>query len=812
MIHQIDCYSYNIFDLNIDDEVLQIENEITKEKYRKFDVYNDIDMGYMNKFNNIQMYENKRSFLYTEVYSVEECRVIISSFFDVIGKMWINNEIAEIFQYDFYDSRYCSVNLRKGKNTLLLEIFSPHDKDTFGVQICNYDSEILEDVHSLSQTPSIDKLDSVYFVRDVDYYCGKSKFKLMVFDRQHKDSSYRITMEDVILDKNIDIIAMANKPFMLNISEFNKLDTVKIHHVEISVYDEKKGISDSLIIPFSLNDFEIEKVKNQILSKRNLSDWEINQLEGWINLYNEYSNAGESLLKYYAVRAIDSLSRKEETVQTYKKEGIHKFFIHSQLDERPVVVRTIIPKDYEENKEYPILFFIGAVYDERIFKFLRQNNITDQFIIADITGHRAVGGSYMGEAGMTELITWFFDNYKVDRDRVYIVGQSDGGYATWAYAQNHSEIPAGIYPQISTPFMETLDNTMNIPTFQTYSSKDVTFRNWKINKYRKLIEYGNYYQFNFENMRHTNFQTYLCNRIILKELVSKAKNRVPQNIIYKTVRNRHLTSDWVKVHGIRFGKTKAVIKAMIVDDNYIKIIISNSDGFTLTLPEYVKCENLKIEINSKIYVINKCGEDGRIIFIKENGIWKESFAELEYDQRKGTGILDVYLDKLRIIIPTNSDEFVERVANNWASPATNINDCKININYPIFKKDSIEKKDIENNLILFEPYYNNETCGYKLVKRAIECDDKGFTYQNNRFDGNYLVMQVIPNPQNNEKSILVVSSNDLKTFSRNIFMRKVIIPMYYTGVHPYLNNKALIYYNRRYYRVYEENSKLAEVE
>ena len=73
-------------------------------------------------------------------------------------------------------------------------------------------------------------------------------------------------------------------------------------------------------------------------------------------------------------------------------------------------------------------------------------------------------------------------------------------------------------------------------------------------------------------------------------------------------------------------------------------------------------------------------------------------------------------------------------------------------------------------------------------------------------------MQVIPNPQNNEKSILVVSSNDLKTFSRNIFMRKVIIPMYYTGVHPYLNNKALIYYNRRYYRVYEENSKLAEVE
>ena len=119
MIHQIDCYSYNIFDLNIDDEVLQIENEITKEKYRKFDVYNDIDMGYMNKFNNIQMYENKRSFLYTEVYSVEECRVIISSFFDVIGKMWINNEIAEIFQYDFYDSRYCSVNLRKGKNTLL---------------------------------------------------------------------------------------------------------------------------------------------------------------------------------------------------------------------------------------------------------------------------------------------------------------------------------------------------------------------------------------------------------------------------------------------------------------------------------------------------------------------------------------------------------------------------------------------------------------------------------------------------------------------------------------------------------------------
>ena len=418
----------------------------------------------------------------------------------------------------------------------------------------------------------------------------------------------------------------------------------------------------------------------------------------------------------------------------------------------------------------------------------------------------------MGEAGMTELITWFFDNYKVDRDRVYIVGQSDGGYATWAYAQNHPEIPAGIYPQISTPFMDTIENTMNIPTFQTYSSKDFTFRNWKTDKYRKLIEYGNYFQFDFENMRHTNFQPYLCNRAILKDLVSKTKNKGPRNIVYKTVRNRHLTSDWVKVHGIRVGKIKAKINARIVDENYIKIIISNSDGFTLTLPEFVKCENLKIEINSRIYMVNKYDEDRRIIFVKKNGIWKESLVELEYDHRKGTGVLDVYLDKLRIVIPTNSDESIEHVAKNWACPATNINDCKININYPISKKDYIEKTDFENNLILFESYFNEGTCGYELEKRAIECDDKGFSYQNTRFDGNYLVMQVIPNPQNNDKSILVISSNDLKTFSRNLFMRKVIIPMYYTGIHPYLNNKALVYYNRKYYRVYEENSKLTEVE
>ena len=72
-------------------------------------------------------------------------------------------------------------------------------------------------------------------------------------------------------------------------------------------------------------------------------------------------------------------------------------------------------------------------------------------------------------------------------------------------------------------------------------------------------------------------------------------------------------------------------------------------------------------------------------------------------------------------------------------------------------------------------------------------------------------MQIIPNPFYPDLSILAVQTNDVKLLGKDLFTRKVVIPYYCYGLHPYWNNVALIYTNSKYYAVYEWGTKLDEI-
>ena len=73
-------------------------------------------------------------------------------------------------------------------------------------------------------------------------------------------------------------------------------------------------------------------------------------------------------------------------------------------------------------------------------------------------------------------------------------------------------------------------------------------------------------------------------------------------------------------------------------------------------------------------------------------------------------------------------------------------------------------------------------------------------------------MQVIPNPYDNRLSILIVSCNSEDSLRKNVFLRKVILPFYLNGLHPYLNNEILIFFQDKFYAAYEKDSPLELIE
>jgi|GEM_PF-4061153 len=59
-----------------------------------------------------------------------------------------------------------------------------------------------------------------------------------------------------------------------------------------------------------------------------------------------------------------------------------------------------------------------------------------------------------------------------------------------------------------------------------------------------------------------------------------------------------------------------------------------------------------------------------------------------------------------------------------------------------------------------------------------------------------------------ELSMLFVQYNSIKVLKKHVFIRKIQIPYYVNGIHPYWNSEILCFINKQYYAAYESGSEL----
>ena len=79
------------------------------------------------------------------------------------------------------------------------------------------------------------------------------------------------------------------------------------------------------------------------------------------------------------------------------------------------------------------------------------------------------------------------------------------------------------------------------------------------------------------------------------------------------------------------------------------------------------------------------------------------------------------------------------------------------------------------------------------------------------FVGDYVIMQIVENPCNSDMSVLYINTNNINLLSKHFFCRKMILPTYNNGFHPFLNNEALIFDGKRYLRILENGMSFEEV-
>ena len=806
-----DPESYNIFEMNINGTACAKINEVEKNGYEKFRIWSEVNSEGFNSFKYCENLKNKKIFLYSEVYSETKTKIIVNVTCPRNGKLWVNHKCLSIHNYG--QGYYLTVYLNKGKNTFLVEQYSPDIMSILTIQLRNYKFEMSDDFKALSNCIDMSQLNPLTLISENCNQLSDSRYKFMymINDEKIYKPDYLIEIIDSINGLVKTMNAKINEVIEIDLDELRGLHEEKLRHdfIGCSFWDNNgnKIVTGPNLFVNDFKDRQLEINKKLEYYGNKLGQEIADNIQGRICCQKNLNNED---LYWEILRNKDMISQLETgnyPHDFYKYTGIHSFFIYSKLDDSYIRIAVRVPRDYDKSKRYPVIIALATGNDGCFSCSLPEDKLSEPVLCFDVTGRGFTGGSYVGEASTFEVLDWIKKNYTIDEDRVYILGGSNGGFATWATAQNRPNLAAAIYPHTGYPYIPNIENTKDIPTFQLVSPNDYVFKGKENEVKNKLKKYGNYHQYDFNEMLHYHMGLYITHPTILNEMIKTKRNMFPNEIIYRTERNRNLESYWIKLHGIRKEKKFAKIRATIENNELINVNIQNADGFTITIPPRINKKRFVISINNKNFEFKACTQEQ--LHFTYRKIWRCMENEpTDIDYRKGTGLLDIYMNSMRIMVPNDASDNIMKTAKNFSRPYSNGYYTVVHTNYPIYKENEEPSHTFSNNLILFDVNGNNSYVKRFEDKLLVKCDERGYEYKGSRQDCDYVVMQIIPNPYYPKLSMLIISTNNENLLQKHILLRKVIIPTYVNGIHDYWNNEVLIYVDGKYYRAYEADGDL----
>lgn len=811
---------YDLFDLTVASFAQEKMAEAEQNGYDGFPVFADQCRELFTTFKYYPSPENKKIYLCAEVFSLTKTKVLLCLMCSRQGKIWLNGKCLSVHGNEWVQP-YLSGTLNKGRNVILVEMYSPNDTTRLSIQLMNYRFEKSDDFKALSNMNSLVNIDPIMLIHEPRYAPTANTFRLMCIlnDETKYQTEYRVAVHDSNTGLVKCILAKTGEPVEIDAAELRGLHDEPLRHSWItSDFAGSDGRQYVAGLDVFTKDFfsRSAEIADECvsLSMEQSAKTRTHAMGLFARLQNARWRRDYNGIYWTSWQLRELRNRiKSGTYQceTYKTPGLHEFYIPSNLDDSQIYMLARIPDGYTGQQAYPVILALATGNEGGFCWTAGAVNGLNNCLIFDITGRGFTGGSYVGEASTMEIMDWIFANYAVDRDKVYVLGGSNGGFATWALAQNYPHIPAAIYPHTGYPAIKTIENVSNIPTYQVVSPKDHVFAGRANEVKKRLKSYSSYTQYDFQEMLHHHLGTYMSHPGILKQLTSHQRDLWPERVILRTPRNRHRESFWVRLHGIARGEY-AEVTARIDSPERISVRLKNTNGVTLTVPPQMDRNGFEVVVNGRVLSFADY-QKPTVILCKEKGTWRVAESEPAVDYRRGTGLLDIYLNSLRIITPDDATgETLTKIAHSFSTPSSSGAYPEVFTKYPVYKANAVPEQIFGHNLLLLEA----ADCPNSYVRRfadklVVQCDKTGYTYNDVRTNGGYVVMQAMANPFDLRRTFLIISTNDDNLLRRHILLRKVIIPTYINGIHPLWNNEILVFDGKQYQAAYVTGDALSSV-
>ncbi|MCI9413995.1 MAG: hypothetical protein HFJ79_02295 [Clostridiales bacterium] len=768
-------------------------------------------------FNTFQYCEEplfQQLFLSVRISSPRQQKVQLNLYCPPRFKLWMDGKCIFI-NTEIECCQQLFLLFNPGIHVLLIEQYSPGQGDKFALQ--------LDEVES-NEEPLVwyQRVNRPQCVCEGVYCPDKNVFRLMyLLDGPTKlDDVYLLYIFDKVKEKIFHQKFRFNEVVEISLSDIRNLCTGAYWHEWILAQFTVNGTvmcnNHFEIYPFPLS------IYADIINRRvaalpdTLSRIDKIQIQGRMERLSDGMESAEYVHAYRLMNEIEELCGKAEHGVSFTPDimagGVHEYYILSELDGSIVWMLLNIPEKYDDNRAYPLFLFLS--YNQYSWNGcdMDRTAIKEDFIHVDVSGRGAGSGSYMSEASIMEIYTWVTSVYHIDVNRVYFAGFSSGGFAAWSIAQNYPDWPAAIYPLAGYPDLTRLSNLSNLPIYNLISEDDYIIGSHKTEITNVLQKYGNYHQVSMDGMLHAHFRQYSAEPSVYNAMLENIRDPYPDRIIYSTYRNRYLSSYWLTVNGIQFGEKVAQADIHLTNAHRISAHISGAEGFTLRLPPKVDKRDFQVNINDD-YLFIYHGECADQLHFQCNGdhTWSEVDAPASaIDYRKGTGLLDIYLGPLSIVLPDNTDDAILKTARSLSRPSVNGFDSVVYTHYPLY--DSSCSFDVleGRHWAVIDVMGNNSflsRCGLSL---PVEARSDGVVYRGEFLSGRYCLMQAVPQADSS-RTCLVIQASDSQSLMENLFTRRIVIPTYSTGLHTYWNNETLLFLDGVYYSIYEANGDLIKI-
>jgi dienelactone hydrolase len=294
--------------------------------------------------------------------------------------------------------------------------------------------------------------------------------------------------------------------------------------------------------------------------------------------------------------------------------GFVRLAYRDDVDGSPQFCRAYLPPGYEPGRKWPLVMQLhgynpaNPVYVRWWGASERHPGIDTEFSshqgVIYLEAHGRGNTQYlgMGDSDVVHAIAEAKRLFSVDEDRVYLTGDSMGGWGTWNVATRHPDLFAAIAPVFggvdyhSTMSEEDLarllpverfsnekqsswamaDGLLNVPIFVHHGDADqavnVEYSRWAV---RLLQRWGYDVRYHeYPGRVHEALQSQNANMSI-EWFLQHRRDAAPRKVRLRSAELRHATAHWVSVLQATSPLAFMVVDAEVVDRNVIRLDTDN---------------------------------------------------------------------------------------------------------------------------------------------------------------------------------------------------------------------------------------------